>query len=55
MNTRIALIAVAALAATQAAAGPNRKEQTTGTALAGRNSVIPGISGTILKGIRIAA
>ena len=43
------------IAAPQAAAGPNRNEHTTGTALAGRNSVTPGISGSTLKGIRIAA
>src|SRR5258708_16957818 len=43
------------IAAPQAAAGPNRNEQMTGTALAGRSSVTPGMIGSTLKGIRMAA
>src|SRR5215813_14378933 len=43
------------IAAPQAAAGPKRKEQITGTAFAGRNSVTPGMMGRTLKGMRIAA
>src|SRR5712671_6814343 len=43
------------MAAPHAPAGPNRNEQTTGTALAGRNSVTPGMIGRTLNGIRIAA
>ena len=43
------------VAAPQPAAGPNRNEQITGTAFAGRNSVTPGMIGRTLKGMRIAA
>jgi len=43
------------MAAPHAAAGPNMKEQTTGIALAGRNSVTPGINGTTLNGTSTAA
>jgi len=42
-------------AAPHAAAGPKRNEQTIGTAFAGRNSVMPGMSGITLKGMRMAA
>src|SRR6266849_5929066 len=43
------------IAEPHAAAGPNRKEQTIGIALAGRSSVTPGISGTTLNGTSTAA
>src|ERR1700687_95585 len=43
------------IAEPHAAAGPNRNEHTTGIALAGRNSVTPGINGTTLNGTSTAA
>src|SRR5262245_39839112 len=43
------------IAAPQAPAGPNSSEHTTGTALAGRSSVTPGMRGRTLNGIKIAA
>src|SRR6266849_9434724 len=43
------------IAEPHAAAGPNRNEHTIGIALAGRNSVTPGISGTTLNGTSTAA
>ncbi len=43
------------IALPHAAAGPKSSEQITGTAFAGRNSVMPGRIGITLKGIRIEA
>src|SRR5271154_1855342 len=43
------------IAEPHAAAGPNRNEHTTGMALAGRNSVTPGMIGTTLNGTNTAA